>query len=275
MNRLGRSAVGKVIGTLLGLLAGGIIGAVAGFLVGYVFDFSREALVRRARPVHQSHTSDVFFATTFAVMGHLAKADGRVSESEIQAAEHVMREMRLNDAKRAEARILFRQGKSPEFDLHAALDEFNEACGRRLNLKMMFLQIQFSAVWADGDFSQSERDVLVRIAQRLGVPEQIFRQIEAMVGAFARRASGGAWQDAGRSEAHARHSELRDAYAILGIDPKNSDEEIKRAYRKLMNQHHPDKLIAKGLPEEMMEVATRRAAEIQNAYELVKRSRGA
>jgi len=267
--------VGKVIGTLLGLFAGGIVGAGAGFLAGHVFDLVREALARRAGLGRQSHTQEVFFTTTFAVMGHLAKADGRVSESEIQAAEHVMREMRLNEAKRAEARTLFRQGKSPGFDLDAALDAFNEACGRRLNLKMMFLQIQFSAVWADGDFSQSERDVLVRIAQRLGIPEHMFRQIEAMVSAFARRASGGARHGAGASEAQARRSELREAYAILGVDSKDDDDQIKRAYRKLMNQHHPDKLVAKGLPEEMMEVATRRAAEIQNAYELVKRSRGA
>ena len=266
--------MGKVIGTLLGLFAGGIVGAGAGFLVGHVFDLVRGTAARRSGHVRQSHTQEVFFATTFAVMGHLAKADGRVSESEIQAAEHVMREMRLNETKRMEARNLFRQGKSSGFDLDAALDAFNEACGRRLNLKMMFLQIQFSAVWADGDFSRSERDVLVRIAQRLGIPEQVFRQIEAMVGAFSRRASGGAWQGAGRSEANARQSELREAYAILGVDARADNDQIKRAYRKLMNQHHPDKLVAKGLPKEMMEVATRRAAEIQNAYELVKRSRG-
>ena len=267
-------AAGKIVGTLLGLLYGGIIWAGAGFLVGHVFDLVREIFARRGGSRTQSHTQEVFFATTFAVMGHLAKADGRVSESEIQAAEHVMREMRLSEAKRFEARSLFRQGKSPEFDLDATLDAFNQACGRRLNLKMMFLQIQFSAVWADGDFSESERLILVRIARTLGIPDQLFRQIEAMVGAFARRANGRTWQGAGESEARIRQNELSEAYAILGVDPKDDDNHIKRAYRKLMNQHHPDKLVARGLPEEMMEVATRRAAEIQNAYELVKNSRG-
>ena len=268
------SSAGKVVGTLLGLLYGGIIWAGAGFLVGHVFDLVRETFGRRVGSRTQSRTQEVFFTTTFAVMGHLAKADGRVSESEIQAAEHVMREMRLNAEKTAEARDLFRQGKSADFDLDAALNAFNEACGRRLNLKMMFLQIQFSAVWADGEFSQSERELLVRIARQLGIPDQLFRQIEAMVGAFARRASGGAWQGSGASEAQVRERELRQSYDILGVSPTDSDDHIKRAYRRLMNQHHPDKLVAKGLPEEMMEVATRRAAEIQNAYEYVKKSRG-
>lgn len=269
------SAIGKVVGTLAGLFYGGIIGAGVGFLVGHVFDLVREAGGRRLRLDSRSHTQEIFFHTTFTVMGHLAKADGRVSESEIQAAENVMREMRLNAERRAEARNLFRQGKAPDFDLDTAIHRFNEACGRRLNLKVMFLQIQFSAVWADGDFSESERRILVRVARSLGIPDQLFHQIEAMVGAFARRASGGQWRSAGTSKGQLQSSELKQSYAILGVSSQDDDEQIKRAYRKLMNQHHPDKLVAKGLPEEMMEVATRRAAEIQNAYDVVKQARAA
>ena len=270
------SSVGKVVGTIAGLLYGGIIWAGAGFLVGHVFDLLRELVVGRGGSGAQSRTQEVFFNTTFTVMGHLAKADGRVSESEIQAAENVMREMRLSAERRAEARNLFRQGKAPDFDLDAAIRAFNEACGRRLNLKVMFLQIQFSAVWADGEFSQSERLILVRVARSLGIPDQLFHQIEAMVGAFARRASGqGEWHGDRTSPGQIQTSELEQSYAILGVSPQDDDDQIKRAYRKLMNQHHPDKLVAKGLPEEMMEVATRRAAEIQNAYDLVKRARAA
>lgn len=269
------SSVGKVVGTILGLLYGGIIWAGAGFLVGHVFDLFRESVGRRVGSGSQSHTRAVFFNTTFAVMGHLAKADGRVSESEIRAAEHVMREMRLDAERRTQARELFRQGKAPDFNLDAAIQSFNDACGRRLNLKVMFLQIQFSAVWADGDFSESERLILERIAGSLGIPEQLFNQIEALVGAFAQRASSGAWRQSEGSERRTSASEIEQSYAILGVSSQDDDDRIKRAYRKLMNQHHPDKLVAKGLPEEMMEVATRRAAEIQNAYEVVKKARAA
>lgn len=269
------SSIGKVVGTIAGLLYGGIIWAGAGFLVGHVYDLLAELIVGRRGRGAQSHTQEVFFNTTFTVMGHLAKADGRVSESEIQAAENVMREMRLGAERRAEARDLFRRGKAPDFDLDGAIRNFNEACGRRLNLKVMFLQIQFSAVWADGDFSEAERLILVRIARALSIPDQLFHQIEAMVGAFARRASSGDWQSQGRRTGQTQAAELQQSYAILGVSAHDDDDQIKRAYRKLMNQHHPDKLVAKGLPKDMMEVATRRAAEIQNAYDVVKQARAA
>ncbi len=263
---------GKLWGTLIGLFSGGFIGMGVGFVLGHIFDLFRERTGHRPQTASPSRTRQVFFRTTFAVMGHLAKADGQVSRSEIAAATMVMREMRLSPQRQAEARNLFREGKAPDFDLDAAIGEFNAACGRRIDLKIMFLQIQLHAVWADGEFSESERQILLRVAHALGIPNQVFHQIEAMVSAFARRAHG---QADGSVRATMGEADLRQSCAILGVSPEDDDEQIKRAYRKLMNQHHPDKLIAKGLPEDMMEVATRRAAEIQNAYDVVKRARAA
>ncbi|MGB0734058.1 MAG: DnaJ domain-containing protein, partial [Pontibacterium sp.] len=68
-------------------------------------------------------------------------------------------------------------------------------------------------------------------------------------------------------------AKLDDAYKVIGVEPEATDAEVKRAYRKLMSQHHPDKLVAKGLPEEMMQVAKEKSQEIQAAYELIKQSR--
>lgn len=265
---------GKLIGFVLGLLYGGLFTAVIGVIIGHVYDRFAGPVNRRRSRESQAHTQEIFFVTAFSVMGHLAKADGRVSESEIQAAERVMREMRLNAERRAEARKLFRRGKEPDFDLQQMLQEFDHACGRQLNLKMMFLQIQFSAAWADGELSQAEQRVLALIARTLKIPDQLYRQIEAMVGAFARRQHSGASAGSDRTTAPRAANELRESYTILGVSADASNDQIKRAYRRLMNQHHPDKLVAKGLPEDMMEVATRRAADIQNAYDAVKRERG-
>jgi DnaJ like chaperone protein len=64
------------------------------------------------------------------------------------------------------------------------------------------------------------------------------------------------------------------AYDVLGIDRTASDAEVKKAYRRLMNQHHPDKLIAKGLPEEMIRIATEKTQQIKQAYEQIKTDRG-
>ncbi|KZZ15482.1 hypothetical protein A3751_17250 [Oleiphilus sp. HI0080] len=68
-------------------------------------------------------------------------------------------------------------------------------------------------------------------------------------------------------------SQLEEAYDVLGLEKECSDQELKRAYRRLMSQHHPDKLVAKGLPEEMMKLATEKTQQIKEAYELVKRNR--
>ena len=65
-----------------------------------------------------------------------------------------------------------------------------------------------------------------------------------------------------------------DAYAILGVSAKASDKDVRRAYRRLLSQHHPDKLVSKGLPEEMMKVAAKKTHEIKQAWETVKRERG-
>ena len=67
---------------------------------------------------------------------------------------------------------------------------------------------------------------------------------------------------------------LNDAYAILNVAARAADAEVKRAYRRLMNQHHPDKLVSKGLPEEMMKIAENKTHEIRQAYERIKEERG-
>ena len=66
---------------------------------------------------------------------------------------------------------------------------------------------------------------------------------------------------------------LEDAYAVLEISRDSNDREIKKAYRRMMSRPHPDKLVARGLPEEMMKLATKKTQEIQTAYELIKKSR--
>ena len=263
---------GKVIGGILGFVVGGPIGALVGLFLGHLVDSNRVAGgggvgFGRAR----DHTT--FFNTTFAVMGHLCKADGRVSAEEIRAAESVMDQLRLSEARRAEARAMFRTGKAPDFDLGRALDTFQAAYGRAAQLKFVFLQIQMSAAWADGEVGAAERNVLHEIARRLGIPEVAFRQVEALVAAMAGRAyrSGGGQQ----TRQPPSHADIDGAYRALGVSPTDSDAHIKRAYRRMISQHHPDKLISKGLPEDMMRAATERTAEIKASYDLIVSHRAA
>lgn len=76
------------------------------------------------------------------------------------------------------------------------------------------------------------------------------------------------WQQASQAD------KLADAYEILDVSSDADSKTVKRAYRKLMNEHHPDKLMAKGLPPEMMNVAKEKSQEIQNAYDLIKKVKG-
>ena len=262
---------GKVIGGILGFVIGGPIGALIGLVLGHLVDLNRVGGGRVGFGRTRDHTT--FFNTTFAVMGHLCKADGRVSAEEIRAAELVMDQLRLSESRRAEARTMFRVGKASDFRLAEALDAFQAAYGRSAQLKIMFLQIQMSAAWADGQVGEAERSVLHEIAGRLSIPEIAFRQVEALVAAMAGRAHR---SDGRRSSSQPpSRADLDSAYRALGVSPKDTDAHIKRAYRRLISQHHPDKLISKGLPEDMMRAATERTAEIKASYDLIMSRRAA
>jgi DnaJ like chaperone protein len=259
---------GKVVGGAFGFMLGGPIGALLGVAVGHHFDRGLGGAIRRARsafePGSRERVQTAFFTATFSVMGHLAKADGRVSEQEIDMARAVMAQMDLPGELRKAAIRLFTEGKRPDFPLDDVVDQFRRECHRRQTLMQMFLELQIQAALADGAIHPQEERLLARIAERLGfAPGDLARLVE-MIRAQRHYAGGG--RAAGPS--------LKDAYAILSVGEKASDAEVTKAYRRLMNQHHPDKLVAKGLPEEMMRIATEKTREIKAAYEAIRKARG-
>ncbi len=262
---------GKLLGAVFGYLLGGPLGALIGILLGHNFD---TGLVRSLRdqlqPGDQERVQTAFFTAVFSVMGHVAKADGRVTKSEIEVARDIMQRMNLSDEMRQSAIELFSQGKQADFDLAQVLRKFTRACHRRRNLMRMFAEILLHAAYADGELDSAERRVLEQVRLGLGFSQREFRHIEAVVyNARYFGASGGRGQAAPTGK-----SALREAYAVLGVEPTASDSKIKTAYRRMMNQHHPDKLVAKGLPEEMVKMATEKTQEIQQAYDLIKKERG-
>ena len=271
---------GKIIGGLLGLAAGGPIGAVLGAVLGHGVDRGVEKLARDAQlpPGDRQRIQSAFFTASFSTMGHLAKADGRVSQAEIALAEAVMAQMQLTAEMRSAAIALFRQGKSPNFDLPAVIEAFRRECQGRRVLIQMFLEIQFQAAYVDGDPSPAQRQVLEQIRVGLRLPEILFRQLENLI-RLQRQFTGGARPGGAGADAGgwrqppAKGPSLAQAYALLGVSPKDSDATVTRAYRKLLSQHHPDKLVAKGLPEEMMKMAAQKTHEIRRAYEMIQAAR--
>jgi DnaJ like chaperone protein len=196
-------------------------------------------------------------------MGCMCKADGQVTEDELEASRQLWDRLRLNEAQRAKAREDFTRGKRDDFDLEAELAKVRGVVGSQRAMLQVFLQVQLAAIAADGQLHPAEHDMLLRVARGLGCTEAEIAQIEAML-----RGGGGA-------EGGPQGPSLEDAYRVLGVEEDASDAEIKKAYRRLMSQNHPDKLAGKGLPESMREMAKERTSEISSAYERIKKAREA
>jgi DnaJ like chaperone protein len=278
---------GTAIGGALGMTVGGPIGAVVGAVLGRAIDRGAERLDLQVRvdPFERRRLQERFFESAFAVMGHLCKADGRVSESEIAFARSVMDRMELNPAMRRAAMLHFDKGKSPDYPLGDSLGELRRAGIGRGPLLKIFLEIELSAAYADGEPSPGQRAVLETVRRTLQVPSASFGALERLVQIQQRvREAAGAWARAegpasqGRSQGRptpTRPDSLREAYATLGLEPKASDVEVKRAYRRLMSRHHPDKLMSRGAPESAIKIASQKTQEIRRAYETISRARAA
>ncbi len=283
---------GKILGFFFGFLFGHIPGALLGLFLGHQFDKARNRQLggfqsfggsKGFKGASQKEKQAEFFKSAFAVMGHVAKAKGQVTKEEIQLASTMMDRMNLHGDQRTAAQDAFRSGKSSDFPLEETLASVRVATGGRFDLLQFFLELQVSAAFADGDLHPSERSVLHIIAQGLGFSSQQLEQRLHMQEAafrFQRGGFGGGHsnhqQGQGSSGQWYQPSEtqLPDAYNVLGIAEGSDSKVVKRAYRKLMNEHHPDKLVAKGLPPEMMQMAKEKAQEIQSAYDLIKKEKG-
>lgn len=262
--------LGRIIGSFFGFLLAKIPGAILGYIVGNLFD--KGFLKQRLSPQQQAHIQHVFFRISFLVMGHIAKADGRISEDEIRVAKRIMDQMRLTSEQKRQAVAYFNEGKQPHFNFEAAINELADTCRHQKLLLRMFIEMQFQAAIADGAIGPNKQAILNTICQRLGIGVS-FAQFAQMY----ENLYGGAQQQQQRQYQQARRTyrpSLSDDYKLLGISENASKHEIKRAYRRLMSQHHPDKLIAQGLPEEMIKMTTDKTQKIQAAYERIRQARG-
>lgn len=272
-----KSWIGKIIGGLIGyIFTRGPIGALLGAFIGHQFDKKNEAEQERLDPVKQQKIQAVFFTTSFSIMGYIAKADGRVSEHEIAHAENVMARMGLDPNARKMAIEQFQLGKQAGFDFDSVMNQFKQVVGRQPNLLQMFLEVQISMAMADGQLAQAEHKILRQIGQKLGFANFIIDQLIKMVQAQQRFYEYSQQQGGQRAGAQAGYGapSIEQAYQVLGVSASDDKATVKKAYKRLMSQHHPDKLVSKGLPESMIKIATEKTQEIKSAYELVEKHKG-
>lgn len=256
---------GKALGALIGVVAAGPVGAVFGAFIGHLFDAQAQTKTQSDEPHADALTvQEAYFRSVFQVMGHLAKSDGRVSEEEILAARAMMSEFRLGERETQYAIELFTQGKRGDFPLEATLSELRRSCGVRADMCRMFVQIQLQTALWGGSLNDPSRTVLARMCAALGVSAYEVVQMEALL----------RMQQGAREPAAAKVDHVAEAYAVLGVSRSATDGEVVKAYRRLMNQNHPDKLHAKGLPESMMKLAAEKTRQIRAAYDVLRTARG-
>jgi DnaJ like chaperone protein len=256
----------KMIGTLVGLVVGFLItkkiyGALMFAALGFFFYDRKRRAPAALSPEDLQTYQALFFKTVFNLLGHIAKADGHISAGEVKLTEAYMDKMGLSPDHRREAIRLFKEGASTEFSLQTCLIAFRDLGKRSPNLSQMLLVYLINLAMVDGELHPREVEILQQVADSLGFSRNAFEQLLKMIGAqntFAENKAG---------------NDLAQAYLALGVTATSSAADIKKAYRKLMSQYHPDKLMGQGLPEEMIKSATERAQEIQAAYDLIKKSR--
>jgi len=262
---------GKILGGFFGFMFGNILGMFLGLWLGHRFDRASAINFNAQNGIFGSSATSqqrqkLFFEATFSVMGHVAKAKGQVTQTDIQVANAYMDQMRLQGEARSQAQSAFAVGKDADFPLQETLAEFAKMVRGDRNVLQMFLGIQVQVAFSDGAVDDKEKAILYTIAEQLGFSRMELDRLLQMIEGQQHFHQGQQQQQ--------QQANSDDAYKILGIDESATDKEVKRAYRKLMSQNHPDKLASKGLPEEMMNLAKEKAQDIQKAYETLRKARG-
>ncbi|NKB46241.1 MAG: co-chaperone DjlA [Legionellales bacterium] len=280
--------VGKIIGSIFGyLLLGNPAGALIGLLVGNLFDrgFKLNRLLgieAASRGVNESVHS-LWLQTLFQVMGHLAKLDGRVTETNIEAANRLMRSLGLNSQERKQAIDDFNRGKQSSFKLYRSVQQLHSSCQTQRSLLKSFIEQQYQVAMSDGVLSLKKRNVLASICRQLGFEPLIAdmhyqQQQRQQQSQYQHRSSYShqkkSYQSHQRTNYSSQNSGLNSEFKVLGLAETATNAQIKNAYRKLISQYHPDKMMGKKLPDEMVSFATEKTRVIRKAYEKIRTARG-
>ncbi|MFT4058905.1 MAG: co-chaperone DjlA [Legionella sp.] len=278
---------GKFIGAFIGYCIAGPIGILLGLFAGTLF--TRRLSLYYANP-HWSYFQErnaavqkAFFETTFSIMGYLAKTDGRITTQEIELARSVMREMHLKPEQKLVAIHLFNEGKSPHFNLREKLAQLLIACRSNRELLKLFINIQYQMAQVDS-LTTRKIQVLDMIFTSLGFApiHKQYRFYEDFGFNYSHTQNQNETHQSS-SESYSSYSKynykpsktnLDHAYALIEVSPNANQQEVKRAYRRLLSRNHPDKLIAQGLPQEMIKIANEKTQKIVKAYESICESKG-
>lgn len=248
--------LGKIVGGTIGFAVGGPVGAVAGAAFGHLFDSETDGQVipdkDGGRLSNGEAAQMTFFVASFSMLAKLIRADGQVRAAELESVRRFMAEdLKLNPQSRQAAEHIFQAAmEAPEtFEEFAA--QFYGRFHDQPQLLELMMDILFRVALSDGAINSVEE-----------------RLIRAAAGLFR-------FSDAAFDQFKARYApDSEKYYRRLGCSKTDSDDTIKKQYRKLVLDYHPDTIAAKGLPEEFVAFAHDKFREIQEAWDMVKKERG-
>lgn len=248
--------LGKVVGGTIGFALGGPIGAVAGAAFGHTFD-KKEALYLSEGQYQQRLSTNeqsqmTFFVAAFSMLAKIAKADGMVSEKEIASIEGFMsQDLNLNTESRNSAVNIFRQALNSNESFEAFAFQFYATFSGQPRVIELMMDILLRVSAADGAISDKEEYLLLSAARTFNLSDTDYARLKSRYVKAVNR-----------------------FYSVLKIDETATNEEIKRQYRTMVSEYHPDKIEAKGLPDEFITLANDKFREIQEAYEAIRKERG-
>ncbi len=246
--------LGKAIGGTIGFAMGGPLGAVAGAVFGHMFDGNDESvelITDRSGRSSAERSQMAFFVASFSMLAKLAKADGRISDAEMRSIRQFMvRDLNLNAQSQQAAEQIFHAAlRTPQSFEDFAGQFYQHFYGQPQLLELM-IDILLRVSVADGSLQEDEERLILSAVRIFKLTEADYQKLKSRY--------------------------VRDTdrfYARLGCSRSDTDETIKKKYRSLVRDYHPDTIAAKGLPEEFVKFANDKFREIQEAYEAISKER--
>ena len=234
------------IGGMIGFTIGGPIGGIFGAIIG-----SKLGDQNQRKPSNNEKNQAAFFTALFACFGKIAKADGKVTRDEVDMVDQFIKNrLNLPPDQRAFAIQVFNHAKDDNNSFRDYASQLVSLLSTNSSSLIMFYELLFELSMADGCLDASEEELLIEAIDIFKIDPGLFDINKRKYGA-----------------------DISDAYTILGVSQDMSFKEIKIAYQRKRKEFHPDTLLSKGLPEELLEKAKEKFIEIQSAFEEIEKQK--
>ena len=231
----------------IGFAVGGPIGAGIGALLGSSIGNNT------AKITPQEENQTLFFVCLFSMLSKMAIADGVVVKQEINAVKKFMASLKLDAQDQKSAIQIFRNAKTDNYSIYQYASQYKDIANRQMR------EILYQALWevalSDGTIHETEDKILKEIPSYLGINHYVYDDFSAQILGNVKK-------------------DVTQYYQLLNCEQTDSDTQIKKAYRRAIQNYHPDKIQSKGLPETFIKFANEQTKKINEAYHLIKQSRG-